>query len=247
MMRLPRLENAQERLDEPRHDPAVLDADLRHIETVNRFLGGRRAALSALASVINMTEAPSILDVGCGGGDIPRAIAGHAARRRLAVRIVAADRHDQVLTIARHRSAGRAGSANIRFIRCEGLALPFADRSFDVVIMSLTLHHFDGDARIAVLRELARVAGRAVVINELERCWPNYMGARLLATTVWRANTMSRHDGPISVLRAFTPAELRDDLRAAGLQDVRVERRFFYRLVAMGTPVSAKRAALATV
>jgi SAM-dependent methyltransferase len=247
MTTLRRLENAHERMDQPRHDHSMLDADLRHIESVNRYLGGHRAVRSALTGLLEGSSARSILDVGCGGGDIPRMIAKHAAERRLAVHIIAADRHDQIVRIARSRSVGQPGSANMQFTRCNALALPFADRSVDIALMSLTLHHFDGEVRLAVLRELARVARLAVIINELERCWPNYLGARFLAATVWRGNTLSRHDGPVSVLRAFTPAELRVDLRAAGLHDVRVERRFFYRLIGVGTPVSAKRAALATV
>jgi hypothetical protein len=95
--------------------------------------------------------------------------------------------------------------------------LPFDRHACDVVLLSMTLHHFDEAEQVVVLREAARVARRAVIVNELERCTPNYLGARLLAGTRWRGNRLTRHDGPMSVLRAFTMNELRDLAAAAGL------------------------------
>ena len=100
-----------------------------------------------------------------------------------------------------------------------------------IALLSLTLHHFDGTDQVQVLREAARVAGRAVIVNELERCRTNLYGARLLAATRWRGNRLTRHDGPLSVLRAFTRTELAALAAAAGLRVARLERRFFYRLV----------------
>ena len=45
---------------------------------------------------------------------------------------------------------------------------------------------------------MARVA-RVVLVSDLERCWPNYLGSRLLAETWWRNNRITRNDGPLSV------------------------------------------------
>jgi ubiquinone/menaquinone biosynthesis C-methylase UbiE len=246
MIRPARLQNAKEHLDEPASDLASLETDLIHIENVNRWLGGWRAAFSAISPWLNRQSVTRILDVGCGSADVPRMIAERAARARSAVWIVAADRSRQILGIAERRTASHPG---IRFTQADATHLPFADDAFDIVIMSLALHHFEGAARIQVLHELGRVARRRVLINELERCWPNYVGARLLAATAWRGNCMARHDGPVSVLRSFTRGELDEEMRAAGLTDVSVKRLFFYRLVGSAAPAraTAKRAAVSTV
>jgi SAM-dependent methyltransferase len=226
MSRPARIGRADERLDEPEHDPRVLADSLRDLANVNRWLGGTGAVLRSLRAVL--PAGGSLLDVGTGAADIPRAVVRRARRGGARVRIVGCDVHAQTVAIA---AAWCAGFPEIRIVRGSALALPFPDRAFDVALLSLTFHHFDDDAQIVALRELARVARRAIVVNELERSWPNYLGARLLAATVWRGNRLTRHDGPLSVLRGFTAEELLARARDAGLPAPRVARGFFYRLV----------------
>jgi hypothetical protein len=80
-------------------------------------------------------------------------------------------------------------------------------------------------------------------VNELERNWQNYAGARLLAATLWRNSPHTRHDGPVSVLRAFTKDELARALEDELLRPARVQRCFFYRLVAVAERKPAAAAA----
>ncbi|MBI4410622.1 MAG: hypothetical protein HY561_12990, partial [Gemmatimonadetes bacterium] len=72
---------------------------------------------------------------------------------------------------------------------------------------------------------------RVIIVSELERCWPNYLGAWLLARTLWRRNRLSRLDAPLSVRRAFKRSELLALSRRAGLANPRVYRHYFHRLV----------------
>jgi len=225
---LPRRTHAAEYLDEPGHDPRELEESLGHVAAVNRWLGGTRAVLRHVLPLLSPDRATHILDVGTGAADIPRAIVHAARRRHLAVRIVAADVHPQILDIARRTSAAYP---EITVERADALALPYPDDAFDIALLTLTLHHFEGEDQETALRELARVARRAIVVNELLRSRANYLGARLLAATVWRRNRLTRHDGPLSVLRAFTAPELLALARNAGLRDARVHRHFFQRLV----------------
>jgi SAM-dependent methyltransferase len=231
-MPLRRLENASERLDAADHEPGVLARDFDRVEEVNRWLGGLRSVRLAIEDLVRPGCTLSVLDVGCGSADVPRSISRFGQAAACDLSVVAIDRHVQIIALGRQRTPA---AMRIRFVCADGLSLPFPDRSFDVATMSLALHHFDGVARAAMLRELARVALRRVVISDLERCWPNYLGARLLAITLWLRNPLARHDGPVSVLRAFTAPELTAELEAAGLENVRVVRRFFYRLVASGS------------
>jgi ubiquinone/menaquinone biosynthesis C-methylase UbiE len=235
-MRPPRrVAQGRERMDEPGIDPAALESSLDDLALVNRVLGGTRAVLRALDRMLHGVAHADILDVGCGAADVPLAIVRWARRRNASVRIVAADLHEGTVAVARRRTRGTPG---IDVTRADARRLPFADGAFDCALLSLTLHHFDDDEQVGVLRELARVSRRGVLVNELERSWPNYLGARLLAATLWRRSAVTRHDGPLSVLRAFTPAELESLARRAGLRRAIVGRHFFYRvvLVADGAP-----------
>ncbi|HEX6939163.1 MAG TPA: methyltransferase domain-containing protein [Longimicrobiales bacterium] len=228
MTPLPRLVHARELLDEPVHDPAELEDSLDDVAAVNRWLGGTRALLRHLAPLLPAGRRTEILDAGTGSGDLPRAIVRWARRHGRDLRITATDIHPQTLEIARRRSTG---FPEITFERADVLALPYPDRSFDIALLSLTLHHMEGAAAVTALRELGRVARRAVLVGELLRSRPAYLGARILAATVWRGNRLTRHDGPISVLRAFTPDELLDLARRAGLPNPRVHRHPLFRLV----------------
>ena len=225
MKPLARRRDAEELLDAPDQDPRLLAASLDHVATVNRWLGGRRALLQALEP--RLRDGARILDVGTGSGDLPRAVVRRARRKAVRVRVAATDLHPQMVARA---SAACAGYPEIDVAPASALALLFDADTFDVALLSMVLHHLDDTAAVAALREAARVAP-IVIVNELHRTRANYLGARLLAATAWAGNPITRHDGPLSVLRAYTPGELRDLGRGAGLRILELRRRWFQRVV----------------
>jgi SAM-dependent methyltransferase len=234
---------APERLDETGHPPAQHAASLAHVAQANRWLGGTRSLWRALEPLLPAGRPASILDVGTGSGDVVRTIVRRAARTHRSVRCIATERNTDALPIMR-RTLRRV--PEVRLAAADALRLPFADDAFDVALLTLTLHHLPDAHECSALRELGRVA-RAVIVAETERCWASYLGARLLAVTLWRRNPLTRHDGPASVLRGYTPDELLERAGAAGLGGARVERRFFYRLVLVAEGGAARAAAARTV
>jgi len=140
---------------------------------------------------------------------------------------IATDAHVGTLALAREH-AGR--DADVRVEHADALALPYADREFDFALCSTALHHFADEDAVQVLRELDRVARLGVVVNDLRRSRPALLGARLLAATVWRTHPVTRHDGPLSVRRSFTPRELLDLGRRAGMREAQVHAHQPFRL-----------------
>ncbi len=234
MTRLDRAVETPERMDAADVDPDALRSALGHIVAVNRWLGARRALLRhlpwALPAPGDEAVAPAsgparVLDVGTGAADLAAAIARWARRRGRPAHVTGLDVHARTLAAAREREP------RIGLVRGDGLRLPFRDGAFDLVHLGMTLHHMDGPDLTTLLREAARVArGGRILVGELERALPNYLGARLLAATVWRGNLVTRHDGPLSVRRSFTPTELLELAHTAELRAT-VHRHPFYRLV----------------
>jgi hypothetical protein len=62
-----------------------------------------------------------------------------------------------------------------------------------------------------------------VVVNDLDRTRLNLAGALVLAKLATR-NRYTRHDGPLSVRRAYRVPEVANLLRSAGLRPVRIFR-----------------------
>ncbi|MBV8601086.1 MAG: methyltransferase domain-containing protein [Candidatus Eremiobacteraeota bacterium] len=210
--------DAREMIDGPVDSLAELEGNLRDIARANRLFGG----IGPVARELARLAPESILDVGCGLADVPRAL----ARRIGGVRIVCLDSSEQILELARRHSRG---SSALEFVRGEATELPFEDEAFDVVTCSLTLHHLAPPAARALLAEMRRVAKRLPVVCDLRRSRTAY-AATWLYTRLFTRNRLTRHDGPLSVLRAYTPGEALRLAREAGWRAPHVRSEPWFRM-----------------
>ncbi len=191
---------------------------LGDLRLVNRWLGGRGGLLRAVAP--HLPPRGRLLDVGCGSGDMAAYLSSRLAHPVLAVGVD--------LKLVHLREAPPV----VRRVAADVWRLPFRDRSFDVVTASLFLHHFDEADLGRLLRELARLARRAVVVSDLERALVPFVFARAVFPLLF-ATPVSVHDGLVSIRRGFRKPELRAAFVAAGLRGVRIRRLFPYRLLAV--------------
>lgn len=219
--------SVKELLDAPGVDERLLAQSLRDLSRFGALLGWTRLAVRDVARVVRQQrlQAVSVLDVGTGAANVPVALARWARSRRLQMEITACDLSEPTLAIAR---AGCAGFPEIRLEQQNALALTYADQSFDLALCQGTLHHFSPDEAAAVLRELARVARRAVIVTDLQRSRLLYAGAWLLMHTLVR-NPITRHDGLASIRRAYTPGEVRALAEQAGLHAATIRAALHFR------------------
>ncbi|HET7875564.1 MAG TPA: methyltransferase domain-containing protein [Methylomirabilota bacterium] len=222
LLPLERAENTREMLD----GPAPLDERARNlsdVERLNGLFGGRLLTVRHVARLLSRHPAGrpvTVLDVGTGSADFPRALVRWARRAGRPIRVVALDSDADTLQIAR-RAAARY--PEIVFLQGDALALPVRPEGVDVVISALTLHHLEPEAAARYLAEMDAAARLGLVVNDLVRG----RGAWLLvwlATRLLARSPMSRHDGPLSVRRAYTPEETRALCEKAGCFDARVFR-----------------------
>ncbi len=216
-------------LDGPIDDVEELADSLAQVAQVNRWLGGSRSLRRHLTPLLGRRSPVAFLDVGTGNGRTMREIGSWARGRGATWRMTGLELGALAVRIAAREPEGS-------LVRGDALCLPFGDGTFDAVACTLTLHHFDDREAASLVAEMARVSRELVLVSDLERSVPSYLGARLLALTVWRGNRITRNDGPLSVLRSFTPAELERIGREAGLRSVRVQRHLPWRLVLEGRP-----------
>jgi ubiquinone/menaquinone biosynthesis C-methylase UbiE len=215
-----RLAGATELLDGPLDDPVALRGNLRDLAWINRRLGGTRASRRAIDRLLDRRSGPhSLLDVGTGAADIPIALMAASARSERTLRVTALDSRAEIIAAARALDPRLATTADLQLVVADGRSLPWPDRSFDVVHASLVLHHLEPAEAVRFLAEAGRVARHGVVVNDLVRGRQHWLGARVLLALTTR-NQYTRHDGPLSVRRAYSRMELRALLAAAGLRPI---------------------------
>ena len=108
----------------------------------------RSAKVIAFLERAGVTIGGRILDAGCGGGGMPLSLAEHASR---VVGIDPLDRFRNAgVTLGRERH-----STNLHFALADGMALPFAGGTFDLVLSHAVIEHVP-DARL-YLQECRRV------------------------------------------------------------------------------------------
>ncbi len=111
-----------------------------------------------------------VLDAGCGGGGMPLSLAEEA---REVVGIDPIDRFgDAGMRLARERGIG-----NLRFALADGMALPFADGAFDLVLSHAVIEHV-ADAPL-YLRECGRVLARGGRVYLSTAPYLSFAGAHL--------------------------------------------------------------------
>ena len=108
----------------------------------------RHEHLHRYAFSLAFVRGKDVLDVACGEGYGSAMLAAHARH------VVGADIADDVVEEARTTYAG-AGRPNLEFVHADVAALPFADRSFDVVVSFETIEHHARHEEM--LSECARV------------------------------------------------------------------------------------------
>lgn len=203
---------------------------LADLAAVNRLTLAQRPTLAFLERLRRGGRWPQdrplrLLDVGSGYGDMLRRIDRWAEERGLAVELTGLD-----LNPGSARAAAEAtpGGRPIRWVTGDVFAYP---GDADIIISSLFAHHLDDAALVRFLAWMEARAGLGWFVNDLHRKAFPYYGFALLAA-VMRWHRFVRHDGPVSISRAFRPADWRRLAAPAGLAPdmIEIAPRFPFRL-----------------
>ncbi len=194
-----------EYMDDPDCDPGLLKNTYRNFAWSNRLLSRWRMAYKRyLLPVMRSLERPTtILDVGCGGGDVPVLLKRWAGRDNIEARITAIDPDNRAIQFA----AGQWYKEHIRFLSASTGDLVKAGEQYDIVISNHLMHHLLPADLNKVLSESDQLAGSLVLFNDIERDVIAYLTFRVMAVPFSR-NSFNYEDGLISIRRSFTRNEL---------------------------------------
>ena len=206
-----------------------IDAALRELRLVSKWLGGRSASRGGVRWLLRRAPSGnelSVLDVGAGGSDLAEALA--ALRRSLLV--TALDINERACEYSRRMSPAT------RVIRGSVFDLTNEGEQFDIIHASLFFHHLTDAQLRALLPVLLSRARLGIVINDLRRSGLSWMGIALL-TRLFSRSEMVKHDAPLSVHRGFSRKELVELTNVLPHTIINIRRRWAFRwLVCIAKP-----------
>lgn len=206
---------------------------LQDVATVNRYLGGYRVLLQHIEPILrsHKTNRPfRVMDAATGSADQPVELVKLARRIGVPIHITAIDINAKMLKLAKEEVACYP---EIQLMQCDILSLPFRENAFDLVVNSLSLHHFSWDKAVTILRTIYKAGRLGIVVNDLHRSRVAHVVIFIL-TRIFTRNRLTRYDAPVSVMNAFTPKEFCDLAQQAKIHPYEIHRHFPYRIALLG-------------
>ena len=179
---------------------------LDKLEVINRFLGGNSVTIMGLKKLLeNQTKNKiiTIVDLGCGNGDILRDVAKFGRKNNYSFKLIGIDANSTAIEYAKELSKDYT---EIYFKTIDVLSEDFKKQSYDVVLCTLFLHHFKNAELISFLKTITNKATIGIVVNDLHRHKVAYYLFKLIGFFI--KNKMVKQDGLTSVLRAFKRKDL---------------------------------------
>jgi 2-polyprenyl-3-methyl-5-hydroxy-6-metoxy-1,4-benzoquinol methylase len=185
----------------------MLREALDKIASINQLLGGNKLTLQGvkkLMQYVTLDKEFTIVDVGCGNGDMLRNLADYADNNNMNFKLIGIDANQFTINHAEKLSKNYP---NITY-RCEDIFdSAFQNLKYDIVLCTLTLHHFKDNEISTLLQVFIKNSQIGIVINDLHRSALAYRLFQALCL-VFRLNKMSKEDGLVSILRGFKKEEL---------------------------------------
>lgn len=184
----------------------MLKKNLAQIAAINRRLGGNQATIQGLHTLIQYEQKEtviSIADLGCGNGDMLRAIAILGRKNKLRLHLVGIDANEYTIQYAEELSAA---FPEISYIKIDVLSAEFLAMRFDVILATLFLHHFTDRQIEELLAGCIQNTRLGMVVNDLHRSRVAYYLFKVLSLFI--KNPITKNDGAVSILRGFKKNEL---------------------------------------
>ncbi len=193
-------------------------ACLRDLSKANVLSLGYRPTLTFLDGLRRAGRLPKdrplrILDVGSGYGDTLRHVAQWAAQRHVQVALIGVDMNPWSARAAREATPP---SMAIEWVTANVFDYVKTAEPADVILSALFTQHLDDDELVRFVAWMEQNAATAWFVNDLHRAHVAHGFFRGISS-VMRWHRFVRHDGPVSIARAFRHRDWKRTLRLAGV------------------------------
>ncbi|MFT4831794.1 MAG: ubiquinone/menaquinone biosynthesis C-methylase UbiE [Psychroserpens sp.] len=195
-----------ELMDDPKVPEPILREVLEDISRVNRLLNGNRITVMAVYELIreNPQEMYTIVDMGCGDGQMLRQVADFCRKKAIQVKLIGIDLSEKGIQIAQEQSQGYP---EIHFLRQDILTMQADKLLCDILLCTLTMHHFNNAEIPKFLEQFVKLTQIGVVINDLQRSKAAYYLFKLFSI-IFIKTEIGRSDGLTSIKSGFKRNEL---------------------------------------
>ena len=198
--------NDSEIMDDFSMKGSLLRDTLDKLGSINKWLGGNSITLNGIKQLLkNQSKAKTytIIDLGCGHGDILRLVADYGRKHQFNFNLIGIDANQDAIDYANELSASYP---ELTFQNLDIFSEAFQNLNFDVALSTLFLHHFKDEEIINLLQNLSLKTTLGIVINDLHRSKIAYSLFKFLGLVI--SNHMIVQDGLTSILRAFKRKDL---------------------------------------
>lgn len=184
----------------------LLRDTLDQLGRINKWLGGNRITLDGIRALLNGQSKKrkfTIVDLGCGHGDMLRKVADFGRANGYQFKLIGIDANVDAIAYANQLSQSYE---EISYLSWDIFSDEFKALRCDMVLCTLFLHHFSDSDIIDVLKQSSYQTSLGIVINDLQRSKIAYVLFCLLGIVI--SNYMVKKDGLTSILRAFKKSEI---------------------------------------
>lgn len=217
-----------ELMDEPGVPEELLRKNLRELDILNRHTLAYRHSIRAVESLADGASGEvHIVDLGCGSGDAMKHMAKWAREKGIRARFTGIDNNPHAIDYLQQHCSD--------YPEIRGLAMShreYFDRREDVDIYhcSLFMHHLEDEDVMDLLTHFKSTARLGFVVSDILRGPFAYYGS-VIFTHLAFGTRLARHDGPVSVLKGFKMAEVRDLMSATGISAYDLRRSMGFRFI----------------
>lgn len=222
--------NLPELMDDPNLPEDQLRLALKDIAFVNKYLGGNAITIKALEKIINSYPEKKqwkVVDVGCSDGEVLRKIAYHFSKKNIDIQFLGIDINAKSIAIAQRESEG---IARLSFEEQDILKLDKTIFHCDIILCTLTVHHFTENEIIIFLTKFKNLATTAIIINDLERSKIAYRLYQLFSA-LFMKSYITKYDGKISIARSFKRKDLENYSKKLALTDYSISWKWAFRFL----------------